>query len=42
MSEDERAVEICVGVLRPDIERPVRFPFEVEFFTTSGTAGIQA
>ena len=31
-------VEVCVGVFEPDIECPIKFPFNVQLITADGTA----
>ena len=39
VSEDVRAVELCVKVLSPAIECPIEFPFDVGLSTMDGIAG---
>ena len=41
MSEDEGVVEVCAIVTNPDIMCPTKFPFEVDFSPTDGTAGVR-
>ena len=41
VSEDEGMVEVCAIVTSPDIMCPIEFPFQVNFSTTDGTAGVR-
>ena len=39
MTEGVGVVEVCVSVFEPDVECPIKFPFNVQLFTADGTAG---
>ena len=41
VSEDDGIVEVCAIVTDPDIMCPIEFPFQVNFSTTNGTAGVR-
>ena len=38
VSEGVGVVELCASVLSPDVECPIKFPFEVNLSTRNGTA----
>ena len=37
--EDVGVVELCAVVFQPDIECPIKFPFNVSLYTANGSAG---
>ena len=38
-NEDVGVIELCAVVFEPDIECPIKFPFDVSLYTTDGSAG---
>ena len=32
-------IELCAVVFEPDIECPIKFPFDVQLYTADGSAG---
>lgn len=39
VNENARELEVCIVVHTPETDCPITFPFEVNIFTTSDTAG---
>ena len=39
VSETDGVVVVCVVVYEPNISCPIKFPFDVNLFTTDGSAG---
>ena len=39
VSETDGVVMVCVVIYEPDIDCPIKFPFDVNLFTTDGSAG---
>ena len=39
VTEGVNVIEVCAVVFEPDIECPIKFPFNVELVTADGTAG---
>ena len=37
--EDIGVIELCAIVFEPDIECPIKFPFDVQLYTADGSAG---
>ena len=37
--EDVGAIEVCAVVFEPDLECPIKFPFDVQLYTTDRSAG---
>ena len=37
--EDVGVIELCAVVFEPDLECPIKFPFDVQLYTTYGSAG---
>ena len=37
--EDVCVIEMCAVVFEPNIDCPIKFPFQVELYTTEGSAG---
>ena len=38
-NEDVGGIELCAVVFEPDIECPIKFPFDVQLYTADGSAG---
>ena len=37
--EDMGVIELCAVVFQPNIECPIKFPFDVQLYTADGSAG---